>query len=283
MVLGPRVWKKLLYLDQPFPDNYTPVLFLDQLKRNTTVSKYLFRKLYNDFSLVALYASLLLLVNLNFSGIYSGYWQAYVSMAFGTTMAGVGLMALPTILNSPDAGGNVKLNTVILLLLLLLSPVLRSLTKSTSSDSIWALSSVLTCLNVLCHDYALETSQSYRAVISTNLSFTNGIVLASRLQLSMDAFVFLVFSTEVCILFPMFDLRLREKLYTAHNTVMFFVYGIVGSVIYVIHGAWFSLVYFLGVVFVLLCLPWYFMSLQRYKNELQGPWDTAKPKINTTS
>lgn len=272
------VWKKLLYVEQPFPDNYTPALFLDQLKRNTTVSKYLYRKLYHDFSLVALYALLLLLVNLNFLGIYLGYWKALVATACGTLLAGLGLVALNSYTNLYET---VKLNTVILLMLLLLSPVLRSLTKSTSSDSIWALSSVLTCLNVVCHDYALETSQNYRAVISTNLSFTNGIVLASRLLLSMDAFVFLVFATEVCILFPMFDLRLREKLFSAHFSVMLFVYGIVASVIYVIHGAWFLLVYILGVIFVLLCLPWYFMSLQRYKNELQGPWDTAKPKINS--
>ncbi|PVH16691.1 uncharacterized protein CXQ87_004987 [Candidozyma duobushaemuli] len=272
------VWKKLLYVEQPFPDNYTPASFLDQLKRNTTVSKYSFRKLYHDFSLVALYASLLLLVNLNFSGIYSGYWKASVATACGTLLAGLGLVALNSYTNSYET---VKSNTVILLMLLLLSPVLRSLTKSTSSDSIWALSSVLTCLNVVCHDYALETSQSYRAVISTNLSFTNGIVLASRLSSSMDAFVFLVFATEVCILFPMFDLRLREKSYSAHFSVMLFVYGVVASVIYVIHGTWFSLVYVSGVIFVSMCLPWYFMSLQRYKNELQGPWDTAKPKINS--
>lgn len=273
------VWKKLLYVEQPFPDNHTPPLFLDQLKRNTTVSKYLFRKLYHDFSLVALYALLLLLVNLNFLGIYLGYWKALVATAFGTALAFLGLFVLKSYENLYET---VKLNMVILLMLLLLSPVLRSLTKSTSSDSIWALSSVLTCVNVLCHDYALETSQNYGAVFSTNLSFTNGIVLASRLLLSMDAFAFLVFTTEVCILFPMFDLRLREKLSFAHFGVMLFVYGIVAGVVYTIHGAWLLLVYALGVLFVLVCLPWYFMSLQRYKNELQGPWDTAKPKINLT-
>lgn len=277
---GPRVWKKLLYLDQQFPDNYTPVLFLNQLKRNTTVSKYLFRKLYHDFSLVAMYTSLLLLVNLNFLGIYSESWEAYVPTAFGTLVAITGFLTLPSIFDSPDASENIKLNTVILLLLLLLSPTLRSLTKSTSSDSIWALSSVLTCLNVLCHDYALETSQSYRSVISTNLSFTNGIVLASRLLLSMDAFAFLVFSTEVSILMPLFDFRLREKLHKVHYAVTYGVYVLTARIIFVIHGAWFTLVYFAGIIFVLLCLPVYFLSLQRYKNELQGPWDVAMPKFN---
>lgn len=277
----PQQWKKLLYLNQPFPDNYTPDLFLDQLKRNTTVTKYLFRKLYHDFSLVSLYASLLLLVNLNFSGIYSAYWHACTSTLVSTALALVGFLVLPAIIdNVENVAENVKLNMVILLMLLLLSPVLRSLTKSTSSDSIWALSSVLTSLNVLCHDYALETSQSYRAVISTNLSFTNGIVLASRLLLSMDAFVFLVFTAEVCIVFPLFDLKLREKLYKAHFVLTLSMYAVVACIIYVIHGTWFTIVYLMGVVFVLVCLPWYFMSLQRYKNELQGPWDTAKPKIN---
>lgn len=48
----------------------------------------------------------------------------------------------------------VKSAGLIFFTLLGLSPVLKSLTKSTSSDSIWALSVTLFCLEIAVHDYS---------------------------------------------------------------------------------------------------------------------------------
>jgi phosphatidylinositol glycan class C protein len=45
--------------------------------------------------------------------------------------------------------------------LLGLSPILKSLTKSTSSDSIWALSSWLMCINVFTFDYGAGPEAKY--------------------------------------------------------------------------------------------------------------------------
>lgn len=51
-------------------------------------------------------------------------------------------------------GQNVVRSTGILIFLLfLISPVLKTLTLSTDSDSIWALSSVLLAINILLADY----------------------------------------------------------------------------------------------------------------------------------
>jgi len=45
--------------------------------------------------------------------------------------------------------------------LLGLSPILKSLTRSTSSDSIWALSSWLMCTNVFTFDYGAGPEAKY--------------------------------------------------------------------------------------------------------------------------
>lgn len=271
-------WRKLLYMEQPFPDNYTHILFLDQLKRNTTVAKYSFGKLFHDFSLIALYMTLLLMTNLTFSGIFVHSWPPYIPTMTGTALGLTGFILIPVL--AGEAARSIKLYIVIALMLLLLSPVLRSLTKSTSLDSIWAISTILTCLNVLCHDYALEESSHHKSIVSTNLSFANGIVLASRLLLSTNAFCFLVFSSETSILLPILDVRLRQLLARFHYVFMICAYISCAVLTYSLHGMWLVLVYLCGVTFVLLCLPWYFLSLQQYKNELQGPWDPAKPKLN---
>lgn len=68
-------WKKLLYLKQPYPDNYTDVSFLSQLKRNTTVAKYSYFQLVDDFILIVFYISCILLVDLMFIGIYAKGWD----------------------------------------------------------------------------------------------------------------------------------------------------------------------------------------------------------------
>lgn len=46
-----------------------------------------------------------------------------------------------------------KSSIMVFLTLIALSPVLRTLTAATSSDSIWALSAVLFILNILLADY----------------------------------------------------------------------------------------------------------------------------------
>lgn len=262
-------WKKLLYLKQPFPDNYTHGSFLDQLKRNSTVVQYSFRRLFDDFSLIAFYASLLLLVNMNFTGIYTRRWEATTPTVATTVFSVVCFVIIPT------GTEQIKLYFVISLLLLLLSPALRSLTESTSLDSIWALSTMLSCVNVSCHDYTL--GKNYKSIISTNLSFANGIVLASRLLLSMSVFSFLVFCTEISILVPLFDFRLRKDLQAGHYGLVSAVGAVVCWSVYAIYGAWLVVLYVVCLVLVLVALPMYFMFLQRYKNELQGPWDIAKP------
>lgn len=269
-----RQWKKLLYLRQPFPDNYTHVSFLDQLKRNTTVAQYSYFKLFNDFSLIAFYGLLLLLANVNFSAIYSSLWGAHVPTVISLA---VSVVLLVTDASSASGRRELKLYAVITMLLLIFSPTLRSLTQSTSLDSVWALSFILTCVNVVYHDYGLDLASLYKSVVSTNLSFANAIVLASRLLLSMAAFSYLVFALEVCVLTPVFDFRLRKRFAKLHYFVMAAVCTLVFAMLYFVHGLKFAVGYLAGAMFVLFGLPLYFLFLQRYKNELQGPWDTAKP------
>lgn len=271
-------WKKLLYLRQPYPDNYTDVSFLDQLKRNSTVAKYSYKKLFQDFSLIGFYALLLLLVNVNFTGIYSHIWLPYFPTVVSTVLALICLTAD----TSAGASHLFKAYVVICVILLLVSPVLRSLTESTSLDSIWAVSTILTCINVVCHDYLLEVTGRYHSALLANMSFANGIVLASRLLSSTRVFSFLVFSIEVSILVPVFDFRLRQHLPTGHYILVSSVCAVLAWAIYFAYGPGFVLAYLVGICFVLVVLPAYFIFLQKYKNELQGPWDVAKPKIRVS-
>ncbi|EDK44949.1 conserved hypothetical protein [Lodderomyces elongisporus NRRL YB-4239] len=277
-------WRKLLYLKQPYADNYTDTSFLSQLKRNTTVAKYSYRHLVNDFMLIVFYISCILIVILVFVGIYANKWDP-----MSPTMAST-IIILPSFLalrlynasatHSLYISFNIKSYLLITFMLLIASPILKSLTKSTSSDSIWAISSMLCVANTLFYEYSAV--QVYKPIISTNISLSNAIVLASRLNTTMDVFLFILFAIQINILLPLLDASLRSnmKLRNFHYFVMGTTFVVVNVCIWQLLNYQFLIYWLSTTLIILLLMPAYFLSLQRYKNELQGPWDIAKPKLS---
>lgn len=170
--------------------------------------------------------------------------------------------------------------------LLGLSPILKSLTKSTSSDSIWALSSWLMILNVFTFDYGAGPESKFPASLSTNAAVMASTVLASRLPTTTHVFSLTLFSIEVFGLFPVFRRHLRHHSWTGHLwlTTFLVILASGGLSMIISGGGWgYGL---LGVVLggIITCLimgmtSWWLIGLQRYKNEIHGPWDPARPVI----
>ncbi|TKX19005.1 phosphatidylinositol N-acetylglucosaminyltransferase-like protein [Elsinoe australis] len=100
--------------------------------------------------------------------------------------------------------------------LLGLSPILKSLTKSTSPDSIWAMSSWLIVINVFTFDYGAGVEAKYPAPLATNAALMASTVLASRLPSTTHVFSLTLFSIEVFGLFPVFRRHLRHVSYPGH-------------------------------------------------------------------
>lgn len=264
-------WKKLLYLKQPFPDNYTDSSFLSQLKRNTTVTKYSYSKLVEDFSLIILHLLCLFLVTLLFAGIYLHDWNISIAVIISSTLSILGLILMNEYLKS---------YLIFIFMLLIFSPVLKSLTRSSSSDSIWALSFLLFLANTLLHDYAMNNRQ-YHPILSTNISLSNAIVLASRLNSNSQVFIFVLFAIQINILLPLFDFKLRKSHKYIHYTLFSTLFIIVSLLFLSLLSYKIMLFWWICSASIMFALPSYYLFLQRYKNELQGPWDIAKPILNS--
>lgn len=170
--------------------------------------------------------------------------------------------------------------------LLGLSPILKSLTKSTSSDSIWALSSWLMVLNVMTFDYGASHEAKFPAPLSTNAALMASTVLASRLPTTTHVFSLTLFSIEIFGLFPVFRRHLRHHSWTGHLWLTGFLITLAsGGLSMTISGGG----YIMGIVGVVLgslitglsmgMTSWWLIGLQRYKNEIHGPWDPARPVI----
>ncbi|KAM7192351.1 Phosphatidylinositol N-acetylglucosaminyltransferase domain containing protein [Rhypophila sp. PSN 637] len=195
--------------------------------------------------------------------------------------------------------GAVKSAVLIYFTLLGLSPILKSLTRSTSSDSIWAMSFWLLAINIFFFDYSGSWAPGLHkfpvASLSTNAALMASTVLASRLPSTGQVFSLTLFSIEVFGLFPVFRraARLRSWRYHVILTTLL-VMGAGGGVGMILGApeeahAGFPLPWKNGLVGIVVgCLiaalamggcSWWLIGLQKYKNEIYGPWDPARPII----
>ncbi|KAI2637613.1 GPI2-domain-containing protein [Hypomontagnella submonticulosa] len=199
--------------------------------------------------------------------------------------------------SSPLRSGraNLRLSTVksailIYFTLLGLSPILKSLTRSTSSDSIWAMSFWLLAINIFFYDYS-SGPVKFPASLSTNAALMASTVLASRLPSTGQVFSLTLFSIEVFGLFPVFRRYARHRSWRYHVALsVLLVIGAGGGVGLIVggekDGMWPWKSGLLGVLVAAIIAivamggcSWWLIGLQKYKNAINGPWDQARPII----
>ncbi|KAI0877878.1 phosphatidylinositol N-acetylglucosaminyltransferase-domain-containing protein [Hypoxylon argillaceum] len=187
--------------------------------------------------------------------------------------------------------GTIKSAVLIYSTLLGLSPILKSLTRSTSSDSIWAMSFWLLAINIFFYDYSGGVGVKFPASLSTNAALMASTVLASRLPSTGQVFSLTLFSIEVFGLFPVFRRYARHQSWKYHVALSILLVVGAGAGVGMILGGekdavspWKSGL--LGVLVAALIAivavggcSWWLISLQKYKNAINGPWDQARPII----
>ncbi|KAJ5766801.1 uncharacterized protein N7511_004417 [Penicillium nucicola] len=183
----------------------------------------------------------------------------------------------------------VKSAFLIYFALLGLSPILKSLTKSTASDSIWAMSCWLLIMNIFSFDYGsgegAGATTKFPASLSTNAAVMASTVLASRLPSTTHVFSLMLFSMEVFGLFPIFRRQLRQKSWTGHVVLTLTLVVVAGGAVGVtLSCGWAAAIIgsVLGGILTALVMggcSWWLISLQKYKNVVIGPWDPARPII----
>ncbi|KAI0395584.1 GPI2-domain-containing protein [Xylariaceae sp. FL0594] len=187
--------------------------------------------------------------------------------------------------------GTIKSAVLIYFTLLGLSPILKSLTRSTSSDSIWAMSFWLLTINIFFYDYSGGVGVKFPASLSTNAALMASTVLASRLPSTGQVFSLTLFSIEVFGLFPVFRRYAKHQSWRYHVALSVLLVIGAGAGVGIIlggekDGRWPWRSGLLGVLVAALVAivamggcSWWLIGLQKYKNAINGPWDQARPII----
>ncbi|BAE63425.1 unnamed protein product [Aspergillus oryzae RIB40] len=299
-------WKKLLWVKQSCmdPDNYTDTeTFLDHLQRNPRVRPYDFWPLVADSTVIVQHVCSVAIFVCCFVGIVQGRVSPVSIVCWGSVGTAMGWILWDSVPPLPphdapmisrlSSRNRQRLSTVksaflIYCALLGLSPILKSLTKSTASDSIWAMSCWLLITNIFSFDYGSGEgagATKFPASLSTNAAVMASTVLASRLPSTTHVFSLMLFSIEVFGLFPIFRRQLRHISWTGHVFLtLALVIAAGGAVGITLRGGLTAAVVgsMLGSILTALAMggcSWWLISLQKYKNVVTGPWDPARPII----
>ncbi|KAF9013492.1 phosphatidylinositol N-acetylglucosaminyltransferase [Cyathus striatus] len=285
-------WVKALWKRQPYPDNYVPPVFLASLRRNPNFSPYSYTHLLIlacpvTQHLATIFIFLAIFVRLKEHNLDPRTLVWITIACFCTGYATWNFLGRTAISLEDRRNTHLKAfksSILIFLALVSLSPVLRTLTAATSSDSIWALSAVLFALNAILADYSSSTvngvgPEPLTSVLSMNAAISSSVVLASRLSSDIAVFALVLFAVQAFALFPIFRRRLEASPATIPVLLTCILCGLAIGLTAPLSPT-VTWLYVFILFFVTIIAPAVLVWAQRHKNIIRGPWDVAIPKVN---
>jgi len=271
-----RPWERKLYVQQDYPDNYVDKTFLVGLVTNADLQTYDLATLVYESTAITSTVSLALLFFLVFSAMYDGLVDTRYLL--GSEMAVFGLVCLHELLTKAREDRRQSISSLLTLALLTLAmtPVLGTLTKSVSTDTIFALSVLLLVVHLAFSDYGylLGKSDKFAAPLALNAAVSASVLLASRLSSKLDVFAFVAFSMMVFALLPI--ARHNLLLYSGRLYLLCTLAGLVGVGLLALSVSPFLfIVYSCGILFISLICPFLLIWAQAHKNTISGPWDES--------
>lgn len=282
----PPAWRKILYENQPFEDNYVdPLLFLNELRRNSNVTPYRFEDVVMDSIAISQNISVVVQFILMFSHVFSGAIQAPTLVLLDCCIF---LLTLLWYMVQQDNGKNSwqvllrQTSRQVLSLgpmLLLMSPLLSDLTVSYSNDTIVAMSVLMMTLHVMVTDYRYlnaytkECDQSF----AVNSATFGVVLMVSRIPRGSDGVALLMFGTICFSLSPFARHSIRCHSFRSH-AILSAVLTLLVLLQLVFLPVIFLIIYVMLMIFLTWIIPWCFVRLhESWKVQINGPWDEAKP------
>jgi len=267
-----KPWKKNLYENQGYEDNYTDPSFLKDLKKNYNLEEYTLKQCLFGVTKISQEISVVTIFLIIFYHLYTNEIQPQKLLFNSFALTGIGYLVyiIYNGTNSEIAKNVIEDSKTVFTVLIfgyMFSPILHNLTDSISTDTIFSTTFIILFFHLLLHDYGIDGF-----LVSKTISLNNGIFasicLASRLSTPFHAFVFLVISVEVFVLKPLFF----EKIWKPAMIIP--IVGI--TVYYLMSISKVLLIFYLIILFFInIICPIIFQRLHNHKCTIKGPWDEA--------
>lgn len=268
-----KPWKKNLYENIGYPDNYTDKSFLNELKKNVHVKEISFTEALSEVVKITEKLCVSILFSMVFAYLHEGWVNPQTVFMLTSVVVFLCYSYYAKMQSSLSyrsiVSRNIKSVGILLMLGYIFSPVLRTLTDTISTDTIYATSTVMMLVHVGFYDYSHPVS-IVSSSLSLNAAIFSSVCLASRLQTSFHAFVLLTISVELFVLYPHFRSAVMPLNLTFSCLLTFITFLSLSSMSLVMSVSFLFLFVFLNVICPLLFVHW-----QKYKDNIYGPWDEA--------
>ena len=261
-------WKKILYKDQGVPDNYTDDSFLNSMRKNVSTKTYNFKEVIYESGVVSQQISIISIFVAVFIYLDSNDIQPTILILFSFSST-----IIYIVLKIVSEHESISLDGFITVpaLVFVMSPILKTLTKTISTDTIYAMSTAMLIINLLLYDYGAGIGQVSKA-ISLNAGMFSAVCLGSRLPSSWHVYAYVMLAIQLFALFP----EIRKNFKSLHRKA----YILLTEILVVIAALLFipiSYTVAFGLTFVHIAVtflfPLWMIRLQRLKNNIEGPWD----------
>ncbi|KAK9274522.1 hypothetical protein L1049_021771 [Liquidambar formosana] len=281
-------WRKVAYggMQPGFDDNHIDDSFLEDMVTNANVVRRDMLKVMRDTVSISQYLCIVALVVLVWTYTLGATLNENSLLLLDVSLLGLGFLVL---LLTEE---RLSLNRLLYYFLNIsffttglyaLSPIYQTLTRSISSDSIWAVTVSLLILHLFLHDYSGSTIRAFGdpknptliSCISLNASVVASVFTASRLPSRLHVFAILLFSLQVFLFAPLVTYCIKKYSFQLHLWFSFGLMAVTLALVYMLHVLLFVVLLGLLVSVNLVC-PYWLIRIQEYKFEINGPWDEAK-------
>lgn len=272
MIQRKRTWKKNLYENTDYPDNYTDKTFLEELQKNVHITEISPLTAVLGAGLVTQEMCIVVFFVVVYTYLYNGWIEPETVFVQSSLVAAVGYLTYRILLtNKTYYDVMVKdLRTVLIFVVFgyVLSPILKTLTDTISTDTIYAMTTLMMIIHLIFFDYGVSA-----AIVSSSLSLNaaifGSVCLGSRLASPFHAFVLLSNAVECFVLLPILLSKGRGSVIVlaAMITVAIYALWTVSLIM--------MFLFVCVTLFVTVLCPFWFLRWQNYKDNIYGPWDEA--------
>jgi hypothetical protein len=272
MIQRKRTWKKNLYENTDYPDNYTDKTFLEELKKNVHITEISPLTAVLGAGLVTQEMCIVVFFVIVYVYLYNGWIEPETVFVQSSLVAAVGYLTYRILLTNKNYYDVMvkDLRTVLIFVVFgyVLSPILKTLTDTISTDTIYAMTTFMMIIHLIFFDYGVSA-----AIVSSSLSLNaaifGSVCLASRLASPFHAFVLLSNAVECFVLLPILLSKGRGSVIVlaAMITVAIYALWTVSLIM--------MFLFVCVTLFVTVLCPFWFLRWQNYKDNIYGPWDEA--------
>jgi hypothetical protein len=153
-----------------------------------------------------------------------------------------------------------------------LSPIIQTLTRSISDDTIYAMVSICLFTNFFLHDYSISNGDYMSKCVSLNAAIFAAVCLASRLDDLNNVLGTIIIAVLMYGIIP----PVRKKMAGSRVMPLWTMLLLIGS-IYISYVSVLIVIVplIISAVACLVIVPAFFVHLQKQKDNIYGPWDEA--------